>query len=156
LEAGGFLGLGEKYYAIPWRVFQLKVDDAGEMDGFVLDVDKEQLQKATGFDKDKGPNTADPQWGKTARADHDQQDPWHRPQARRLGSQDAGVSATVQNIRGNMVELQVPQGLVNDLQTGDRVEVNVQKQYNTDPAQFHQIQEKRDREELNRNTKSSR
>jgi sporulation protein YlmC with PRC-barrel domain len=156
LKAGGFLGVGEKYYAIPWRAFQAKVDDAGEMDGFVLDVDKERLQNATGFDRDHWPHRADPQWGETLHAENDQQNHWHRRQARRLGSQDAGVSATVQNVRGNTVELQVPQGLVNDLQTGDRVDVNVQKQKNTHPAKFHQMQEKRDREELNKNTRSIR
>lgn len=156
LEVGGFWGLGETYYAMPWRALQPKIDDTGEMDGFVLDVDKAQLQNAMGFDKDHWPTMADPQWGESVHADGEQREPWHRRQARRLGSQDSGVSATVQHIHGNTIELQVPQRLVNDLQTGDRVEVNVQKQPDTHPAKFHQMQEKRDREELNTNTKSSR
>ena len=170
LEAGGFLGVGEKYYAIPWRALQAKVDNDGEMDAFILDVDKERLQNAMGFDKNNWPNMADPQWGEAVHAYYGQQDYWNQRQTAQhadsgsMTSQHAqvsqnqnaptSVSATVENVRGNLVELQVPQGLVHDLQTGDRVEVNVQKQNDTRPNQSHQMQEKHDREELNRNTNS--
>jgi sporulation protein YlmC with PRC-barrel domain len=137
LEAGGFLGLGEKFFAIPWRAFQTVADDdkdkddKGEIDKLTLNVDKDRMQNAPGFDKDNWPNMADTQWGQTVHSYYDQQDYWKERQAMRQGSamtqQMATVSATVQQVRGDTVELQVPQGMVQDLQAGDRVEVSIKK-----------------------------
>ena len=58
LACGGFLGIGEKYFAIPWRALTLDTDRKV----FVLDVDKQRLENAPGFDKDHWPSMADPQW----------------------------------------------------------------------------------------------
>jgi sporulation protein YlmC with PRC-barrel domain len=55
---GGVLGLGEKLFAIPWDA--LSIDRPGQF--LVLNVAKEVLQSAEGFDKDAWPNTADPDW----------------------------------------------------------------------------------------------
>lgn len=55
---GGFLGLGDKLFAIPWRM--LTVDTQSEE--LVLDVDKSVLENAPGFDKDNWPNFADRTW----------------------------------------------------------------------------------------------
>lgn len=52
LSFGGFLGLGNKLFAIPWEALTLNTDDHT----FILDVDKEQLANAPGFDKDNWPN----------------------------------------------------------------------------------------------------
>ncbi len=52
LSFGGFLGLGNKLFAIPWEALTLNTDDHT----FILDVDKEQLKNAPGFDKDNWPN----------------------------------------------------------------------------------------------------
>ena len=60
LSFGGFLGMGEKLFAVPWSA--LTLDTANKR--FVLKVDKERLQNAPGFDKDKWPNMADPSWAK--------------------------------------------------------------------------------------------
>ena len=58
LASGGFLGLGDKYFAVPWDM--LTVDtDSHEV---VVDVDKEVLQKAPGFDKDNWPDAYDRGW----------------------------------------------------------------------------------------------
>jgi len=59
LSFGGFLGMGDKLFAIPWSA--LKVD-TGERQ-LILDVDKKLLEKATGFDKSHWPNMADRAWG---------------------------------------------------------------------------------------------
>jgi len=59
LSFGGFLGMGNKLFAIPWQALTL---DEGEHE-FILDVDKATLENAPGFDKDNWPNMADPQWG---------------------------------------------------------------------------------------------
>lgn len=53
IELGGFLGMGEKYFAIPFSL--LKVDAKQEV--FVLDQNKETLNAAPGFDKDHWPKT---------------------------------------------------------------------------------------------------
>jgi sporulation protein YlmC with PRC-barrel domain len=53
IEMGGFLGLGEKYFAIPFKL--LKVDSKQEV--FILDQTKEALHAAPGFDKDHWPET---------------------------------------------------------------------------------------------------
>ena len=58
LAAGGFLGIGEKYFAIPWRALTLDTDRKC----FILDVDKQRLQSAPGFDKDHWPSMADQSW----------------------------------------------------------------------------------------------
>lgn len=54
LSFGGFLGLGDKLFAIPWD--RLTLDRAEH--AFVLDVTKEQLERAEGFDKNHWPDFA--------------------------------------------------------------------------------------------------
>lgn len=61
LSFGGFLGMGEKLFAVPWS--SMVVDT--EEQRFVFDVDPERLKSAPGFDKDNWPNMADPTWAKT-------------------------------------------------------------------------------------------
>jgi sporulation protein YlmC with PRC-barrel domain len=53
IEFGGFLGIGIKYFAIPFRL--LKVDT--EQKVFVFDQPREALEKAPGFDIDHWPDT---------------------------------------------------------------------------------------------------
>lgn len=55
LSFGGILGMGEKLFAVPWDA--LKVD--GENEQLLLNIDKEKLKDAPGFDKDHWPNFAD-------------------------------------------------------------------------------------------------
>jgi sporulation protein YlmC with PRC-barrel domain len=58
LSFGGFLGMGDKLFAIPWSA--LAVDIVEKQ--FILNVDKELLKRAPGFDKDHWPNMADRAW----------------------------------------------------------------------------------------------
>jgi hypothetical protein len=58
LQFGGVMGLGDKLFAIPWEAFSAG-DDSDE---YVLNVDKEVLKDAKGFDKDDWPKTADYRW----------------------------------------------------------------------------------------------
>lgn len=60
LSFGGFLGMGEKLFAVPWSALSLDTENKR----FVLDVEKERLKSAPGFDKGKWPNMADPSWAK--------------------------------------------------------------------------------------------
>jgi len=58
LSFGGFLGMGEKLFAVPWNA--LTLDTVNKR--FVLNVEKERLENAPGFDKDSWPNMADESW----------------------------------------------------------------------------------------------
>lgn len=64
LSFGGVFGIGDKLFAIPME--ELNIDTENEC--CVLDVDKERLKNAPGFDKDHWPNTADPKWQSSVRS----------------------------------------------------------------------------------------
>ncbi|MDH4559175.1 PRC-barrel domain containing protein [Pseudomonas sp. BN417] len=53
-----FLGLGDKLFAVPWRALTL---DSGHK-RFTLDVDKNRLKDAPGFDNSHWPDMADQHW----------------------------------------------------------------------------------------------
>jgi sporulation protein YlmC with PRC-barrel domain len=58
MSTGGFLGLGDRLFAIPWNA--LTLDTTRHC--FVLDADKARLETAPGFDKDHWPSMADASW----------------------------------------------------------------------------------------------
>jgi sporulation protein YlmC with PRC-barrel domain len=60
LSFGGFLGMGDKLFAIPWGALKPSLKDEKKL---VLDVAKERLKSAPGFDKKNWPNMADRRWG---------------------------------------------------------------------------------------------
>jgi sporulation protein YlmC with PRC-barrel domain len=55
---GGLLGLGDKLFAIPWHALAYDVEDKW----FVMNIDKQRLRDAPGFDKNNWPSMADPKW----------------------------------------------------------------------------------------------
>lgn len=57
LSFGGFLGMGDKLFAIPFKALRHQEKEC------VLDIPKDRLEKAPGFDKDHWPNFADRKWG---------------------------------------------------------------------------------------------
>lgn len=56
LSFGGFLGIGDKLFAVPWRALRRNNTE----DEFILDVDRKLLEKAPGFNKENWPDMADP------------------------------------------------------------------------------------------------
>ena len=58
LSFGGFLGMGDKQFAVPPEAMKLNAAD----DCFVLNIDQERLKNEPGFDKDHRPNMADAQF----------------------------------------------------------------------------------------------
>ena len=58
LSFGGFLGLGDKLFAVPWSALELNTAERE----FILDIGKEALENAPGFDKNEWPDMADPVW----------------------------------------------------------------------------------------------
>jgi sporulation protein YlmC with PRC-barrel domain len=60
ISSGGVLGIGDKLLAVPWRAVTLDAEN----ECFILDVSKEQLEQAPGFDKDHWPSMADDGWAR--------------------------------------------------------------------------------------------
>jgi sporulation protein YlmC with PRC-barrel domain len=57
LSFGGFLGIGDKYFAVPWHAMTLnRTDDRDQH--FVINIDAERLKGAPGFSQDKWPDFA--------------------------------------------------------------------------------------------------
>jgi sporulation protein YlmC with PRC-barrel domain len=59
LSFGGFLGMGDKLFAVPWSA--LKVDEDKKC--FILNLDKQTIEAAPGFDKSNWPDMSDTTWG---------------------------------------------------------------------------------------------
>ena len=67
LSFGGFLGMGDKLFAVPWDELKLiskGTTSAGTIkeDHYVLNVSKEALKNAPGFDSNHWPDFAKPNW----------------------------------------------------------------------------------------------
>ena len=70
LSFGGLLGMGDKYFAVPWQKLSFVskgTTGAGtpKESYCVLNVPKETLQNAPGFEKDHWPNFASRSWRQT-------------------------------------------------------------------------------------------
>ena len=57
---GGFLGMGEKLFAIPFGAFKYDV----KKNEYVLDISKERLKAAPGFDADNWPSMSEEKWNR--------------------------------------------------------------------------------------------
>src|SRR5262249_37414006 len=58
LSHGGFMGMADKLFAVPWQALRLDTDNKC----FILDVAKDRLANAPGFDKEHWPSMADQRW----------------------------------------------------------------------------------------------
>lgn len=61
---GGFLGMGEKYFAMPWRIIEVSQRGTDDKPRASLGLDRETLKAAPGFDKNKWPDMANATWAK--------------------------------------------------------------------------------------------
>jgi sporulation protein YlmC with PRC-barrel domain len=75
LSFGGFLGLGDKLFAVPWSSLVLDVENKW----FVLNIDKDRLRQAPGFDKHHWPSMADPKFASEVHAYYGPVAPSRRP-----------------------------------------------------------------------------
>jgi sporulation protein YlmC with PRC-barrel domain len=57
---GGFLSMGEKLFAIPFSAFKYNMTK----NEYVLDVSKEKLEAAPGFDPDHWPSMTEEKWNR--------------------------------------------------------------------------------------------
>lgn len=60
VSMGGFLGVGDKLFAVPWEALEIR-DVNGSLVAF-LDVDKKRMENAQGFDKEHWPDMANEKW----------------------------------------------------------------------------------------------
>jgi len=139
LSFGGFLGMGEKYFAIPWGALAPKTPTTkgAQYDRFVLNVDKERLKNAPSFNKENWPDMADRRWAEQVYSYYGIQPYWTHREARMSGA--GTMAATVQSVdksskllklrtaNDEVVELKAPTELLSTLQAGDRVEVVIHK-----------------------------
>lgn len=58
MSHGGFLGIGEKLVAVPWREFRM----TQRGDALVLNITEQRLDKAPRFDDGNWPKMTDPKW----------------------------------------------------------------------------------------------
>ena len=58
LSFGGLLGMGDKLFAVPWAALVLDTENKR----FTLNVPKDVLKDAPGFDKDRWPSMSDKTW----------------------------------------------------------------------------------------------
>jgi len=69
---GGFLGLGEKLFAIPFSSFKYNAAE----NQYVLDVSKKRLEAAPGFNPDKWPSMAEEKWHRDVYSYYERQPYW--------------------------------------------------------------------------------
>jgi len=74
ISFGGFLGLGDKLFAVPMEALALDAPNHQ----FILNVSRQTLEDAPGFDKDSWPDVADREWGASIYAHYGQEPYWPR------------------------------------------------------------------------------
>ena len=55
LSFGGWMGLGDKWFAVPWEALEYSMHDKK----FILNVDRDFLKEAPGMDKENWPSVQD-------------------------------------------------------------------------------------------------
>ncbi|NYZ14934.1 PRC-barrel domain-containing protein [Azospirillum sp. RWY-5-1] len=108
VELGGFLGLGERYFPVPWSL----VRPAPDGDAFVLNVAKERLTAAPQFARDNRPNMADRQWAQALHTYYGVVPPWLESSAvlgalvsSGAGSQTAGDAQEIERLKAEVSRL---------------------------------------------------
>jgi sporulation protein YlmC with PRC-barrel domain len=154
LAFGGFLGLGEKYFAVPFSALTPAVGERpGDRERYILNIDQERLKNAPGFERNNWPNMADRTWGERIYSYYGIPPYWEQRDAKMsapvTGTEmhhGAMIPGTVQNIdqkaklikiktaNNEIVEMQAPVTLLNTLQAGDAVEVMIRKDMEQPPV----------------------
>lgn len=76
VDFGGWLGMGDKYFAVPWKALK-----SGDNDRYVLNTSKDALKKAPGFDKDHWPDMASANWNRENAQAYNQKPYWEQANA---------------------------------------------------------------------------
>lgn len=127
LSYGSILGIGGKLFAVAWKDLELQPDGST----FILNLPKERLESASGFDKNNWPRTSDAVLSVATRVADTGVSPLKTP------GTAAAVSATVQTVnapaetitvkteQGERMDLRAPTAMLTRLQAGDNVEVKI-------------------------------
>jgi len=117
---GGFLGMGEKLFAVPWGAFSQPNENK---DKFVLAIDKEKLNNAPGFDSNNWPQMASREWVTSLYSYYKVPPYWT------AAAEASMATATVKNVDPNQrtITLQVDSRLLQNLQAGDSTQVTIHK-----------------------------
>ena len=120
---GGFFGLGEKLFAVPWGAFS---QPDPKNDKFVLAVDKERLTNAPGFDQNNWPQMASRDWVTNLYTYYNIPPYWTAPAGAAM------TTATVKSVDPNQktITLQVDERMLQNLQAGDSTQVTIRKHAN--------------------------
>jgi sporulation protein YlmC with PRC-barrel domain len=89
MSSGGFLGIGDKLFAIPWSAFTL--DTTRKC--FLLALSSERVKNAPGFDKDHWPSMADLMWATSLHQYYGREPYWHALGADDEYERSAGAGA---------------------------------------------------------------
>src|SRR5437762_11763260 len=73
MSVGGVLGIGDKLFAIPWQALTLDTENKC----FRMDISKELLKEAPGFDKDHWPTMAEQSWAQEIHEFYDARPYWY-------------------------------------------------------------------------------
>jgi len=120
---GGFLGMGEKLFAVPWGAFsQPKADK----ETFILNVDKERLTNAPGFDPHNWPQMASREWVTSLYSYYNVPPYWT------ASTGGAATTATVKSVDPNQrtVTLEVEGRVLQNLHAEDTTQVTIHKTTN--------------------------
>jgi hypothetical protein len=73
VSVGGFLGIGDKLYAVPWEFFAIRPDEHA----FYVDIEKELLLDGPNFEHGQWPDVGDTVWIEQIRAHYAQKPYWN-------------------------------------------------------------------------------
>ena len=65
--------MGEKLYAVPWELFSIRADEHA----LFVDIDKQMLLDAPGFERNRWPDMTDEQWAEGIHAHYAQKPYWN-------------------------------------------------------------------------------
>ena len=117
---GGFLGPGERLFAIPWGAFSQATNDRNT---FILDVSKERLSNAPGFDQNNWPQMASRDWVSNLSTYYNVPPYWTATTASPMTSAMVKSVDTAQRT----ITLQVDERTLQNLQAGDSTQVTIRK-----------------------------
>jgi sporulation protein YlmC with PRC-barrel domain len=60
MSFGGFLGIGDRYYPLPWHVLDYDPREGG----YVVDLDRSMLEGAPSYSTGEMPDWSDPEWSR--------------------------------------------------------------------------------------------
>jgi sporulation protein YlmC with PRC-barrel domain len=107
LSYGGILGMGDKYYAVPWGALHHKGTD----NKTYLDVTSDQLKDAPSFDKNHWPDMADSTFRNKVNTFYHYEDTWDRDMNSRTGGTMEDRSAMKDNTKWSNKDNQMSKGL---------------------------------------------